>query len=148
MLCITEKKKAPAPPQHLTTDRAACRLISNSFSDLQSALLILKSRTERKTNMNEELMNTPIDRWGAAWRRFMEMNYPDEILQLKANGRWDIIPRLIDLEAWQMWELLRRQYAEKNPRPKTFVEIAAWEKTRSLVVEHEVMEQVVLQERG
>ena len=61
--------------------------------------------------MNEELMNTTIDRWGAAWRRFMETNYPDEILQLKANGRWDIIPRLIDREAWQMWELLRKQYA-------------------------------------
>lgn len=44
-----------------------------------------------------------------------------------------------------MWELLRKQYAAQNPRPKTFVEIAAWEKTRSLVVEHEVMEQIVLQ---
>lgn len=100
---------------------------------------------ERIITMNEELMNTPIERWGAAWQRFMETNYPDEILQLKANGRWDIIPRLIDLEAWQMWELLRKQYAAQNPRPKTFVEIAAWEKTRSLVVEHEVMEQIVLQ---
>lgn len=101
--------------------------------------------TERIITMNEELMNTPIDRWGAAWRRFMKANYPDEILQLKANGRWEVIPRLIDQEAWQMWELLRKQYAAQNPRPKTFVEIAAWEKTRSLVVEHEVMEQVVLQ---
>lgn len=101
--------------------------------------------TERIITMNEELMNTPIDRWGAAWQRFMKANYPDEILQLKANGRWEVIPRLIDREAWQMWELLRKQYAAQNPRPKTFIEIAAWEKTRSLVVEHEVMEQVVLQ---
>ena len=83
MLCITEKKKAPAPPQHLATARAPCRLISKFFSDLQSELLILKSRTERKIT--------------------------------------------------------------RNPRPKIFVEIAAWEKTRSLVVEHEVMEQIVLQ---
>lgn len=95
--------------------------------------------------MNEELMNTPIERWGTAWRRFMETNYPDEILQLKANGRWEVIPRLIDREAWQMWKLLRKQYAAQNPRPKTFIEIVAWEKTRSLVVEHEVMEQIVLQ---
>ena len=95
--------------------------------------------------MNEELMNTPIDRWGIAWQRFMEENCPDEIPPLKESGRWEIIPRLIDREAWQMWELLRKQYAAQNPRPKTFVEIAAWEKTRSLVVEHEVMEQVVLQ---
>ena len=98
--------------------------------------------------MNEELMNTPIDRWGAAWRQFMETNYHGEIPQLKANGRWDVIPRLIDREAWQMWELLRKQDAAQNPRPKTFIEIAAWEKTRSLVVEHEVMEQIVLQVRG
>lgn len=47
-----------------------------------------------------------------------------------------------------MWELLRKQYAAQNPRPKTFVEIVAWEKTRSLIVEHEIMVQVVLQERG
>ena len=98
--------------------------------------------------MNEELMKTTIDRWGAAWRRFMETNYTDEIPTLKANGRWEVIPRLIDREAWQMWALLRKQYAAQNPRPKTFVEIAAWEKTRSLVVEHEVMEKIVLQVRG
>ncbi|MBS7369992.1 MAG: hypothetical protein KIG62_07620 [Oscillospiraceae bacterium] len=47
-----------------------------------------------------------------------------------------------------MWELLSKQYAQKNPRSKTFIEIAAWEKMRSLVVEHEVMEQVVLQYRA
>ena len=65
--------------------------------------------------------------------------------QAEKHGGGEIIPRLIDREAWQMWELLRKQYAAQNPRPKTFVEIAVWEKTRSLVVEHEVMEQVVLQ---
>ena len=98
--------------------------------------------------MYEELIKTPIDRWGIAWQRFMETNYPEEIPLLKESGRWEVIPRLIDREAWQMWTLLRKQYAEKNPRPKTFIEIAAWEKTRSLVVEHEVMEQIVLQCRG
>ena len=41
--------------------------------------------------MNEELMNTPIDRWGAAWRQFMETNYPGEILELKESGRWEVI---------------------------------------------------------
>lgn len=43
---------------------------------------------------------------------------------------------------------IRPVYAEKNPRSKTFTEIAAWEKTRCLYVEHEVMEQVVLCCRG
>lgn len=95
-----------------------------------------------------ELMQNPIDRWGKAWQQFMQEQYPEDIAELKENGRWEIIPRMIDREAWQMWELLRKQYAAKNPRPTTFVEIAAWEKTRSLIVEHEVMEQVVLQQRG
>lgn len=62
--------------------------------------------------------------------------------------KWELIPRRIDREAWSMWELLRKQYAQMNPRSKTFIEIAAWEKMRSLVVEHEVMEQVVLQYRA
>lgn len=51
-------------------------------------------------------------------------------------------------EAWEMWELLRKQYAVKNPRPKTFLEIVSWEKMRQLAVEHEIMEQIVLQYRA
>ena len=62
----------------------------------------------------------PIGRFGTEWQKFMKENYPET------------------------WNLLRKQYAEKNPRPKTFTEIVGWEKTRSLYVEHEVMEQVVL----
>ena len=47
-----------------------------------------------------------------------------------------------------MWELLRKQYAMKNPRPKTFLEIMSWEKTRAFIIEHEIMEQIVLQYRA
>ena len=93
-------------------------------------------------------MKNPIDRWGKAWQRFMEEHYPEEIPSLQGRLKWELIPRQIDREAWSMWELLRIQYAEKNLRPKTFTEIAAWEKMRSLIVEREVMEQIVLQERG
>ena len=78
----------------------------------------------------------------------MEENYPEEIPSLQGRLKWELIPRQIDREAWSMWELLRKQYAEKNPRPKTFTEIVAWEKIRSIIVEREVMEQIVLQERG
>lgn len=38
--------------------------------------------------------------------------------------------------------------AAKNPRPTTFLEIAEWEKKRTLIIEHEIMEQIVLQIRG
>lgn len=96
----------------------------------------------------QELMKNPIDRWGKAWQRFMEEHYPEEIPSLQGRMKWELIPRQIDREAWSIWELLRKQYAEKNPRPKTFMEIATWEKIRSIIVEREVMEQIVLQERG
>ena len=100
------------------------------------------------TTKEQELMQNPIDRWGQKWRRFMQTHYPEEISALQENQKWELIPRQIDKEAWEMWELLRKQYAAKNPRPKTFLEIAEWEKKRTLIIEHEIMEQIVLQIRG
>ena len=90
----------------------------------------------------------PIGRFGSAWQRFMKENYPDVVTDDLAGDKFNELARKIDAEAWEMWELLRRQYAEKNPRPTTFNEIVSWEKTRSMYVEHEVMEQVVLRCRG
>lgn len=78
----------------------------------------------------------------------MQTHYPEEIPALQENQKWELIPRQIDKEAWVMWELLRKQYAAKNPRPKSFLEIAEWEKKRTLIIEHEIMEQIVLQIRG
>ena len=100
------------------------------------------------TAEEQELMQNPIDRWGQEWRRFMQTYYPEEIPTLQENQKWELIPRQIDKEAWEMWELLRKQYAAKNPRPTTFLEIAEWEKKRTLIIEHEIMEQIVLQIRG
>ena len=101
------------------------------------------------TDEEQKLMSEPIDRWGKAWQKFMTENYPEEIPSLEGRLKWELIPRQIDKEAWALWELLRKQYAEKNPRPKTtFTEIEQWEKTRSFIVEHEVMEQIVLVHRG
>ena len=102
------------------------------------------------TAEEQELIQNPIGRWGEAWQKYMKENCtPDEISANFKDGEFDELARRIDSEAWEMWELLRRQYAEKNPRPKTsFVEIEKWERTRQLIVEHEVMEQIVLQYRG
>lgn len=85
-----------------------------------------------------------IGRFGTEWQRFMKENHPDVIMIDLVGNRFDELARKIDEEAWEMWELLRKQYAEEYPRPKTFTKIVTWEKTRSLYVEHEVMEQVVL----
>ena len=100
------------------------------------------------TDEEQALMSEPIGRWGREWQRFMTENHPEVLPSLKGRLKWELIPRQIDKEAWAMWELLRRQYAQKNPRPKLFVEIEKWERTRSLIVEHEVMEKIVLQYRG
>ncbi len=100
------------------------------------------------TDEEQELMETPVDRWGQEWRKFMTENYPEEIPSLQGRLKWEIIPRQIDKECWKMWGLLRKQYAAKNSRPTTFTEIAEWEKMRSFIIEHEIMEQLVLQYRA
>ena len=100
------------------------------------------------TDEEQKLMENPVDRWGQEWRKFMTENYPEELPSLQGRLKWELIPRQIDKECWQMWELLRNQYASKNPRPTTFLEIAEWEKTRAFIIEHEIMEQLVLQYRA
>ena len=100
------------------------------------------------TDEEQELIENPVDCWGQEWRRFMAENYPEDIPSLQGRLKWEIIPRQIDKEAWEMWELLRKQYAVQNPRPTTFLEIAEWEKTRAFIIEHEIMEQLVLQYRA
>ena len=88
-----------------------------------------------------------IGRWGRAWQRFMQENYPTEAEELMNSNRWDELALEIDREAHSLWELLRKQYAKANPRPTTFMETMKWENTRGFYVDHEVMEQVVLQFR-
>ena len=96
---------------------------------------------ERKAAEGEELT---IGRWGTAWQRFMQENYPAEAEELMNTARWDELALEIDREAYSLWELLRKQYAKANPRPTSFMETMKWENTRGFYVDHEVMEQVVL----
>ena len=100
---------------------------------------------ERKVAEVEELT---IGRWGIAWQRFMQENYPVEAAELKKSNRWDELALEIDREAYSLWELLRKQYAKANPRPTTFMETMKWENTRGFYVDHKVMEQIVLQFRA
>ena len=100
---------------------------------------------ERKAVADGEELT--IGRWGTAWQRFMQENYPDEAAKLKESNRWDELALEIDREAYSLWELLRKQYAKANPRPTSFMETMKWENTRGFYVDHEVMEQVVLRER-
>lgn len=108
------------------------------------SLFYLKAREENR--MSNE--NFEIERWGKEWQKFMKENYPAEAAELVASNRWNELALKIDREAWALWDLLREQYAKDNPRPITFMEIVKWENTRGFYVDHEVMEQVVLQFRA
>ena len=100
------------------------------------------------TDEEQELLKRAIGHYGTAWQRYMEENHPLEIPALKGRMRWEIIPRQIDAEAEEMAWNMEQEYARKNPRPTTFLEIAAWEKTKQLEVEHRVMTDLVLQHRA
>ena len=78
----------------------------------------------------------------------MQENYPTEAAELMNSNRFDELALEIEREARAMWELVRKQYAQANPRPTTFIEIVKWENTRGFYVDREVMEQVVLQFRA
>ena len=107
-----------------------------------------KDKSFGLTEDDAELLNEPIGYYGRAWRRLMEENYPEEIPSLEIQLKWELIPRQIDKEAEEMAWNLEQQYARNNPRPKTFLEIAKWEKMKRLEVDHRVMEDLVLQYRG
>ncbi len=98
-----------------------------------------------ETKAVAEVEELTIGRWGRAWQRFMQENHPAEAEELMNSSRWDELALEIDREAYSLWELLRKQYAKVNPRPTTFMETMKWENTRGFYVDHEVMEQVVLQ---
>ena len=100
---------------------------------------------ERKAVADGEELT--IGRWGIAWQRFMQENYPVEAEELMKSNRFDELALEINREAYSLWELLRKQYAKANPCPTTFMETMKWENTRGFYVDHEVMEQVVLQLR-
>ncbi len=95
---------------------------------------------------NEEEMT--IGRWGIAWQRFMIENHPAEATELQATERWSELALELDREAWELRELLRKQYSKANPRPTTFTEIVKWENTYDFYIGHEIMEQIVLQFRA
>ena len=54
----------------------------------------------------------PIGRFGTEWQKFMKDNYLDIIAAELVGEKFDELARIIDVEAWEMWELLRKQYAE------------------------------------
>ena len=99
------------------------------------------------TDEEQALMNEDIGHYGMKWREYMTENHPEVIPSLEGRLKWELIPRQIDKEALEYRELLRKQYAKENPRPKTFTEIAAWEKTLGMMIDRAIMEDIVLQYR-
>ena len=96
------------------------------------------------TDEEQELMQQEIGQYGEKWRTFMTENHPEVIPSLQGRLKWDLIPRQVDKEALKYRELLREQYMKENPRPKTFLEIAKWEKTLGIMIDRAIMEDIVL----
>ncbi len=128
-------------PEVKTENGRTYRLDPKTFVYLEELSLGL-------TDEEQELMSKPIGYYGRAWQRFMEQNYPLDIPGLRGRMLWELIPRQIDKEAEEMAWNLEQEYAKNNPRPTTFVEIEKWEKMKRLEVDHIVMTELVLQQRG
>ena len=135
--CAEDKKFYP---ETITENGRTYKLEPSTFVYLEQLELGL-------TEEEQELMSKPIGHWGRKWQEYMAENYPQVIPSLEGRLKWELIPRQVDNEAWEYRELLRRQYAEKNPRPKTFNEIRIWENTLGLLVDRAILTDVVQQYR-
>lgn len=91
----------------------------------------------------EKLLKKPIRRWGRAWMKWMEAEYPADVDILVCECRWQIIPREIDIEAEERFDELDEIYRKDHPRPTEFNAIRKWEKERLMMLEHQVMEEIV-----
>lgn len=96
------------------------------------------------TDEEQELMSEDIGHYGEKWRKFMTENYPEVIPSLQGRLKWDLIPRQVDKEALEYRSLLRKQYAQENPRPTEFTELVKWENTLGMIIDRAIMEDVVL----
>ena len=95
----------------------------------------------------EKLLKKPIRRWGRAWMKWMEAEYPADVDILVCECRWQIIPREIDIEAEERFDELDEIYRKDHPRPTEFNAIRKWEKERLMTLEHQVMEEIVYKRR-
>ena len=82
----------------------------------------------------EKLLKKPIRRWGRAWIKWMEAEYPADvdILVCEAEERFDELDKI---------------YRKDHPRPTEFNAIRKWEKERLMTLEHQVMEEIVYKRR-
>ena len=96
----------------------------------------------------QKMLRKPIGRWGRMWQDWVKAEYPTEVQIFVTEGRWQIIPRIIDREAESRFLELDEQYRRENPRPQAFSEIQSWEKMRLLTVEHAIMEEIIFQLRN
>lgn len=96
------------------------------------------------TAEQQELMKEPIGRWGRQWRRFMEETYPEQAEHLKNIGLdWELIPRRIDREANELYDIVRKEYLRTTPRPKTFWETLQWEEKFRLIWIHRIETELI-----
>lgn len=94
------------------------------------------------TAAEQELMTQPISRWGRAWQQYMTENYPEDIPKLQGRLLWELIPRKIDREAWEISEKMRENYQQTNPRP-TSGNAIVWEERLKALTEEQITDCLV-----
>ena len=110
---------------------------------LNEETFVYEAMTELSlTDEERELMKEPISRWGKEWQTFMTENFPADIPKLQGRLLWELIPRKIDREAWEISEKTREEFQMMNPRPTTG-NAAVWEEQLRSLTREQILENLV-----
>lgn len=85
-----------------------------------------------------------VGHYGLAWMDFMEENHPELVEQMKQNGIYDEVAWSVGCRADEYCKLLRKQYAQQNPKPDDPAEYRSWKYTRDYYIDSAVMREKVL----
>lgn len=94
-----------------------------------------------------QLMKEPIRLWGQKWQEWIRDFYPTEYEILRGNGRFWVIPRIIDKEAAEMRNNLSETYdnAYYHTRPdgSDTLAVIRWETEKGNYIDHQISSNVV-----
>lgn len=90
----------------------------------------------------EKLLKRDIGKWGYLWQQWIETTTLNKVLY-EFGCTWWIIPRIVDIKAYDRLEELNAIYERDNERPTNFNDVLAWETERKIWAEHIIMEEIV-----
>ena len=105
-------------------------------------LILMGGKYYEVIKTSEEEME--IGSYGQKWLEFMRTCHTEMVVELTAENRLYEVAKSVDDYAWQLWELLDKQYRKYHPRPTEFEEVLSWERTKSFYIDGAVMRERVL----